>query len=82
MANKTTESAYEIFMDLIENEMAHNEFWEWVAGWKDAGAIIEEAQEWDEGIMIEEIRNYIDAKGGCKATDWTQRACATLDKLG
>jgi len=50
----TEEEIDEKFKELLA-DMPDEDFWKWVATWKDAESIIEDAEEWDTKTKQEEI---------------------------
>jgi hypothetical protein len=46
----------DLFSDVIRNDLADDEFWEWVKGWKDVDALCEEAEDWDEETKRKELK--------------------------
>ncbi len=57
MSTKRNEIIEEQFLDLIREQLIDEEFWKWVSGWKDAGSVCDEAEDWDLDTKREEIKN-------------------------
>ena len=51
---KTEEEIDQEFSELIR-DMSDEDFWKWVATWKDTQDLIEQAEDWDKDAKIEEI---------------------------
>lgn len=52
---KTEEDIDLEFSELINDKLTDEQFWKWVATWKDVQDIIEQAEGWDKDTKIEEI---------------------------
>ena len=55
--DKTEEDIDQEFSELIRDKLTDEEFWKWVAAWKDANMICEEAEDWSSDLKEEEIAN-------------------------
>ena len=51
---KTEEEIDQEFIELIK-DLTEEQFWEWIATWKDQQDLIEQAEGWDKDTKIEEI---------------------------
>jgi len=48
------------FAMTIRERMTNEEFWKWIATWKDVQSLCEQAEEWDEATKKEELKKLRD----------------------